>query len=211
MVRPPARVGAASCASRHCPRPDWTGGDWKWAVIQTFASPTGIEVVPINLTVAAEIERAVSAFAPAPTDGMIVVVGTLSIVQRKVIVALAMRHRLPTVYFNRIFVEAGGLVSYGPDFIDNYRRAASYVDQSLRVRGLLTYQCRHRPSTNWQSISKPRRQWASQFLRRYLPALMMLSNKGVMSASGTKRTFVFAPRMSAIGVKRTLFCTANVR
>jgi putative ABC transport system substrate-binding protein len=113
---------------------DQTGqaGIGQWAVIQTFASPTGIEVVPINLTVAAEIERAVSAFAPAPTDGMIVVVGTLSIVQRKLIVALAMRHRLPTVYFNRIFVEAGGLASYGPNFIDNYRRAASYVDRILK-------------------------------------------------------------------------------
>ena len=73
-----------------------------------------------------------SAFAPAPTDGMIVVVGTLSIVQRKLIVALAMRHRLPTVYSNRIFVEAGGLASYGPNFIDNYRRAASYVDRILK-------------------------------------------------------------------------------
>jgi len=113
---------------------DQTGpaGIGQWAVIQTFASPTGIEVVPINLTVAAEIERAVSDFAPAPTDGMIVVVGTLAIVQRKLFVALAMRHRLPTVYFNRIFVEAGGLVSYGPNFIDNYRRAASYVDRILK-------------------------------------------------------------------------------
>src|SRR5262245_1463494 len=113
---------------------DQTGpaGIGQWAVIQTFASPTGIEVVPINLTVAAEIEPAVSAFAPATNDGMIVVVGTLSIVQRKLIVALAMRHRLPTVYFNRIFVEAGGLISYGPNYIDNYRRAASYVDRILK-------------------------------------------------------------------------------
>src|SRR5262245_50933502 len=63
-----------------------------------------------------------------------------------------------------------------------------------RVSGLLTYQCRH---TNCRSISKPRRQWASQFLRRYLPAPMRLSNKGVMSAVGPKQTFHFALHMSA--------------
>ena len=107
-------------------------GIGQWAVIQTVASSTGVEVVPINLTASAEIERAVSAFEPATNDGMIVVVGTLSIVQRKLFVALAMRHGLPTVYFNRIFVEAGGLISYGPDFIDNYRRAAGYVDRILK-------------------------------------------------------------------------------
>jgi putative ABC transport system substrate-binding protein len=89
-------------------------------------------VVPINLTAAAEIEGAVSDFAPGPNDGMIVTVGTLLIVQRKLIVALAARHKLPTVYFNRFFVEAGGLISYGPNFIDNYRRAAGYVDRILK-------------------------------------------------------------------------------
>src|SRR5215831_17629765 len=71
-------------------------------------------------------------FAPGQNDGMIVTVGTLLIVQRKLIVALAARHKLPTVYFNRFFVEAGGLISYGPNFIDNYRRAAGYVDRILK-------------------------------------------------------------------------------
>jgi putative tryptophan/tyrosine transport system substrate-binding protein len=107
-------------------------GIGQWAVIQTFASPTGVEVVPINLTVAAEIESAVSAFAPGPNNGMIVAVGTLAIVQRNLIVTLATRHGLPTVYYNRIFVKAGGLISYGPNFIDNYRRAAGYVDRILK-------------------------------------------------------------------------------
>jgi putative ABC transport system substrate-binding protein len=104
----------------------------QWAVIQTFASPTGLEVVPINLTVAAEIERAVSAFAPGPNSGMIVVVGVNAVVNRTLIVALAARHKLPTVYFNRMFVEAGGLVSYGTNLIHNYRRAAGYVDRILK-------------------------------------------------------------------------------
>jgi putative tryptophan/tyrosine transport system substrate-binding protein len=107
-------------------------GIGQWAVIQTFASPTGIEVVPINLTEAAEIERDVSAFAPRPNNGLIVTVGSLATVRRKLIVALAAQHALPAVYFNRIFVEAGGLVSYGPNLIDNYRRAASYVDRILK-------------------------------------------------------------------------------
>jgi putative tryptophan/tyrosine transport system substrate-binding protein len=104
----------------------------QWAVIQTFALPTGVEVVPINLTVATEIERAVSAFTPGPNNGLIVVAGTFAIIGRNLIVALAARHRLPTVYFNRMFVEAGGLVSYAPNLMDNYRRAAGYVDRILK-------------------------------------------------------------------------------
>jgi len=105
----------------------------QWAVIQTFASPTGIEVEPINLERGeTEIEHAVSAFATDENTGMIVVVGSNVAVQRKLIVALAARHRLPTVYFNRMFVDIGGLMSYGPNLMDGYRRAASYVDRILR-------------------------------------------------------------------------------
>jgi len=104
----------------------------QWAVIQAFASPMGVEVEPINLKVAADTERAVSAFASGPNSGMIVIVGVLAFVQRKLIVELATRNRLPTVYFNRVFVEAGGLISYGPNVINGYRRAASYVDRILK-------------------------------------------------------------------------------
>jgi putative ABC transport system substrate-binding protein len=105
----------------------------QWAVIQTFASPAGIELAPINLEHGeAVIERAVSAFAPGDNDGMIVVVGANAAVQRNLVVALAAKHKLPTVYFNRMFVEAGGLLSYGPNLMDGYRRAAGYVDRILK-------------------------------------------------------------------------------
>jgi putative ABC transport system substrate-binding protein len=105
----------------------------QWAVIQTFASPTGIEVEAINLEQGeVGIERAVSAFAPDQSSGLIVVVGANVAAQRKLIVALAARHKQPTVYFNRMFVDAGGLMSYGPNLMDGYRRAADYVDRILK-------------------------------------------------------------------------------
>jgi putative ABC transport system substrate-binding protein len=104
-----------------------------WAVIQAFASPVGVELSPINTRgIAGEIETAVSAFAPGPNDGMIVTAGTSAVIERQLIVALADRHRLPTVYFNRLFVESGGLISYGPNLVDGYRRAAGYVDRILK-------------------------------------------------------------------------------
>jgi ABC-type uncharacterized transport system substrate-binding protein len=104
----------------------------QWAVIRAFASPLGVEVIPINLTVAGETERDVSSFARAPNSGLIVVVGTIAQLQRKLLVSLAARHRLPTIYPYRLFAEAGGLMSYGPNVDDLYRRAASYVDRILK-------------------------------------------------------------------------------
>ena len=100
--------------------------------IQAFASPMGVELSPINLRAGGETERSVSDFARGPNNGLIVVVGTQAAIQRELIVALAARHRLPAVYFNRFFVEAGGLMSYGPNLTDNYRRAAGYVDRILK-------------------------------------------------------------------------------
>ena len=73
-----------------------------------------------------------SDFARGPNNGLIVVVGTQASIQRELIVALAARHRLPAIYFNRFFVEAGGLMSYGTKLTDNYRRAAGYVDRILK-------------------------------------------------------------------------------
>jgi putative tryptophan/tyrosine transport system substrate-binding protein len=110
-------------------------GVGQWAVIQAFASPMGVELSPINLNVMGETEQAVSAFAGAPNGGLIVGVGTIATIQRDLIVALAARHRLPTVYPYSFFVEAGGLMSYGPNLIDLYRRAATYVDRILKGEG----------------------------------------------------------------------------
>jgi putative ABC transport system substrate-binding protein len=81
---------------------------------------------------APEIERAVAAFARAPNGGLIVTASPLAQRHRDLIVTLAARHKLPAVYFDRVFAAAGGLISYGPDYIDQYRRAADYVDRILK-------------------------------------------------------------------------------
>ena len=81
---------------------------------------------------AAEIERAVAAFARSSNDGLILTASPLAALQRDLIVRLAARHKLPAVYYERNFVAAGGLISYGPDFIDQFRRAAGYVDRILK-------------------------------------------------------------------------------
>jgi putative ABC transport system substrate-binding protein len=104
----------------------------QWAVIGAAASPLGVELSPVDLHVAGDTEGAVSEFARGPNSGLIVVVGTVATIQRELIVTLAARHRLPAVYPYRFFVEAGGLMSYGPDLIDGYRRAAAYIDRILK-------------------------------------------------------------------------------
>jgi ABC-type uncharacterized transport system substrate-binding protein len=103
-----------------------------FGVIQTAASSLGVEVSPINIRDAGEIERAVAAFAHKPNGGLIVPGGPLMVAHRDLMVALAARHRLPAVYTVRFFVTGGGLISYGPDRVDQWRRAASYVDRILR-------------------------------------------------------------------------------
>jgi ABC-type uncharacterized transport system substrate-binding protein len=79
-----------------------------------------------------EIERAITAFAPSPNGGLIVTASVLAEARRDLIVTLAARHKLPAIYYVRAFVAAGGLLSYGPDYIDQYRRAAGYVDRILK-------------------------------------------------------------------------------
>jgi putative ABC transport system substrate-binding protein len=91
-----------------------------------------VEVSPVNVSDAPDIERAITAFARAPNGGVIVPAGGRTLLHRELIIALAARHKLPAVYSNRSFVAAGGLVSYGPDFIDQYRQAAGYVDRVLK-------------------------------------------------------------------------------
>ena len=81
---------------------------------------------------AAEVESAVAAFASSGNSGLVVTGSSLAQFHRDLIVALAARHRLPTVYYSRYFVTGGGLISYGPDFVDQFRRAAAYVDRILK-------------------------------------------------------------------------------
>jgi putative ABC transport system substrate-binding protein len=107
-------------------------GIGQFAVIQYVAPSVGVEVSPVNVGDAPEIERAVTTFARFGNRGLIVSASPLSLVHREPIVALAARHRLPTVYFQRPFVTGGGLISYGSDVPDQYRRAAGYVDRILK-------------------------------------------------------------------------------
>jgi putative ABC transport system substrate-binding protein len=107
-------------------------GPGQFAAIQAVAPSVGVEVSPVNVSDAGEIERAVAAFARAPNGGLIVTASPAAVLHRGLIISLAARHKLPAVYFERHFVAAGGLISYGPDQIDMYRRAAGYVDRILK-------------------------------------------------------------------------------
>jgi ABC-type uncharacterized transport system substrate-binding protein len=107
-------------------------GPAQFGVIQAMAPSLKVEVNPVNMRVAGEIERAVAAFARSPNSGLIVVGGGAAVVHRDLIVTLAARHKLPAVYSDRIFVAAGGLIFYGPDRVDQFRQAAAYVDRILK-------------------------------------------------------------------------------
>jgi len=107
-------------------------GIGEFGAIQAVAPSLGIELRPIDMREAGEIERVVTAFARSSNGGLIVTSNAWGIVHRDLIIALASRHRLPVVYPFRVFISAGGLVSYGPDTIDPHRRAADYVDRILR-------------------------------------------------------------------------------
>ena len=100
--------------------------------IQTVAPSLRVEVSPVNTRDAGEIERAVAAFARAPNGGLIVTAGAAVTLHRELIITLAARHKLPAVYYERFFAVAGGLISYGPDYVDQYRRAAGYFDRILK-------------------------------------------------------------------------------
>jgi putative ABC transport system substrate-binding protein len=109
-----------------------TAGIGQWGAIQTAAPSLGLEISPINLRDANEMERGVAAFARSPNGGLIVTASALTLVHRKLIIALAARHKLPAVYHRRVMVTDGGLISFGPDIVDHYQRAAGYVDRILK-------------------------------------------------------------------------------
>ena len=107
-------------------------GAGQLGAIQAVAPSFGVELRPIDVRDAGEIERAVAAFAPASNGGLIVTASGSATLHRDLIVTLAARHKLPAVYSQRVFVTGGGLICYGPDRADQYRRAASYVDRILK-------------------------------------------------------------------------------
>jgi putative ABC transport system substrate-binding protein len=112
--------------------PAITAGAGQFGAIQSVAPTFGVEVSPISARDAPEIERAIAAFAHSSNGGLVVTQSALTTVHRDLIVTLAARHKLPAVYYERHFVAAGGLISYGPDFIDQHRQAATYVDRILK-------------------------------------------------------------------------------
>jgi putative tryptophan/tyrosine transport system substrate-binding protein len=107
-------------------------GIGQWGALQSVAPSLGLELIPASVRDADEIEHGVAAFSQAPNGALIVTPTALAAVHREQIVALAARYRLPAVYSYRYFVTSGGLLSYGPDTIDPYRRAAVYVVRILK-------------------------------------------------------------------------------
>src|SRR5262245_20915230 len=112
--------------------PTQGSGTSQFAVIQALAPSFRVQVNPVSTREAAEIDRSVAALARSPNGGLIVTAGAASVVHRDLIIGLAAQYKLPAIYFEHTFVAAGGLVSYGADYIDQFRRAASYVDRILK-------------------------------------------------------------------------------
>jgi putative tryptophan/tyrosine transport system substrate-binding protein len=118
------RVGVLRDASVH--------GIGQFAVIQSVATSLQVDVMPIHVQDAVQIERDVQALAQSPNGGLVLTAAPAAPGHRDLIIALAARHKLPAVYVERLFVAAGGLISYGTDFVDQYRRSASYIDRILK-------------------------------------------------------------------------------
>ena len=101
-------------------------------MIQAAAPSAGMEVRTVDVRDAREIERGIAALARASNGGLIITASAGSQVHHNLIITLAARHKLPAVYYERLFASAGGPISYGPDFVDRFRRAAGYVDRILK-------------------------------------------------------------------------------
>ncbi|HUI12018.1 MAG TPA: ABC transporter substrate-binding protein [Xanthobacteraceae bacterium] len=112
--------------------PDIAAGIGQFAVIQSVAPSVGIDVSPIDLREPAQIEHAIARYAQSSNGGMIVTASAIAAVHIDLIMAAAARYKLPAIYVQRAYAAVGGLMSYGPDFADQFRRAAAYVDRILR-------------------------------------------------------------------------------
>jgi putative ABC transport system substrate-binding protein len=107
-------------------------GPAQFGIIQAVAPSLRVEVNPVNLRDAGEIERVAAALGSSPNGGLIITASASAVAYGDLIVRVAAKHKLPAVYYERYFVAAGGLISYGPDYVDQYRRAAGYVDRILK-------------------------------------------------------------------------------
>ena len=116
------------------------------AAIQSVAPSLGVEMIPVNMR-DADGMRTTSQVLRVSDDGLIVTGSGLAVVNRNLIITLAAQHQLPAIYWDRLFVSAGGLISYGADLLDQFRQAACTSIASLRARSLPICRCRHRPSS----------------------------------------------------------------
>ena len=107
-------------------------GVGQFAGVASVGPALGVEIVAVNVSDRGEMENVLSAFARSPNGGMVVTGSASALMHRDLIVKLAAQHRLPAIYYERSYVTSGGLMSYGSDFVDQYRRAAGYVDRILR-------------------------------------------------------------------------------
>ena len=112
--------------------PAIASGIGQFGAVQAVAPSLRVELSPVDVRDAPEIERAVTAFAGIENGGLVVTASPSGTVHRELIIALAARHKLPAVYWQRLYVASGGLMSYGPDLLDQYGRAAGYVDRILK-------------------------------------------------------------------------------
>ena len=112
--------------------PTIPSGTAQFGAIQAVAPSLHLDVVPVNMRDAGEIEQSVKSFASSPNGGLVVTASASAIRYRDLIMALAAQYKLPAVYWERFYVIDGGLISFGPDLIDNYRHAAGYVDRILK-------------------------------------------------------------------------------
>ena len=151
--------------------PAMAAGIGQFGAIQSVAPSLGVELTAVNVRDPGEIERAISAFARSSNGGLIVTAAPLALVHRDLIVTLAARHKLCAVYSVRPFVTAGGLIFYGTDISDLYRRAAGYIDRVLK--GEKPADLPVQAPTKFETVinMKPPKRWASQCQLRCLPAL----------------------------------------
>jgi putative ABC transport system substrate-binding protein len=145
-------------------------GIGQFAIIQSVAPFVGLELTPVNVRNATEIQRSLGEFARLPHGGLITTASALTVVHRDLIVTLAAKHKLPAVYFHRQFVDGGGLISYGSDWVEQYGARQLTSIAFSRATSLPTFRCKRRPSMSLWSISRPPRPSASNCPRPCSPA-----------------------------------------
>ena len=157
--------------------PASASGTGQFGAVQIVAPALGVQVTPVDVRDAGEIERAVAAFARGPNGGLIVTGSALGIVHRELIAQVAARHKLPAVFPGRFYVTSGGLISYGPDLVDQFWRAAGYVDRILKGARPADLPVQAPTSTSSWSTSRPRRRSASKFRHQCSRAPTRWSNE----------------------------------